>query len=299
MDLVEGTLFLVRRAGLLANDVPLEAASEVDRSLAMQIVKEVDGLPLALDQAGAFIEETPSTLAEYLALYQSAAARLRKMRGDLVAGHPSVTVTFSLAFSRLAEKNPAAAKVVRACAFLAPEAIPEEIFTRGGPKLGETLNELAANQLDFAEALREAGRFALVRRDASAKTLNIHRQVQEVLKDEMDAQTRQLWVERVVAVLADLLPPRDFRNWTEWERMLPHAGAAARHIAAFELDSEASVLLLSETALYLTDRAEYVQAEPLYQRALAIREKAFRARPPRHRDQPRPSGRALPQRRTL
>jgi hypothetical protein len=113
-------------------------------------VQEVDGLPSALDQAGAFgrfMEETQSTLAEYLTLYQSAAARLRKMRGALVAGHLSVTVTFSLVFSRFAEENPAAAEVVLACAFLAPDAIPEEIFTREGRKLGETLRQLQPNRL--------------------------------------------------------------------------------------------------------------------------------------------------------
>jgi hypothetical protein len=65
MEAEEGALLLLRRAKLIPRGQSLETASEHDRTLAEQISTEVDGLPLALDQAGAYIEETPSTLAEY------------------------------------------------------------------------------------------------------------------------------------------------------------------------------------------------------------------------------------------
>ena len=272
----DGALFLLRRAGLIPHEAPLEAAPMADRTAAMQISNEVDGLALALDQAGAFIEETPSTPAEYLELYRTEGARLRQFRGEMAAEHPSsVTVTFSLAFSRLAGKNPAAADLLRVCAFLASDGIPEKIFTQGGQKLGERLSELAGKPLDFAEAIRDAGRLALIRRDASAKRLDMHRQVQEVLKDEMDFETRRLWAERAIAALANVFPSLEFRNWPECEALVPHARAAARHIADLSLDSQAAGLLVGKTAYYLYDRAEYTEAVPLYQRALAIREKAL------------------------
>ena len=38
--------------------------------------------------------------------------------------HPSVTVTFTLAFEKVAAANELAANLVRACAFLSPDAIP-------------------------------------------------------------------------------------------------------------------------------------------------------------------------------
>ena len=79
----------------------------------------------------------------------------------------------------------------------------------------------------------------------------MHRQVQEVLKDEMDQPARRPWAERVVATLADIFPSPDFRNWPQCEKLLPHARAASRHIADFGLDSEAAGLLLNKTAYYL------------------------------------------------
>jgi tetratricopeptide (TPR) repeat protein len=273
MEPQDGALLLLRRAGLIQRKAPLEAALEADRMTASRITNELDGLALALDQAGAFIEEMPSTPAEYLDLYLTEGARLRKRRGEMAAEHPSVTVTFSLAFSGLAERHSAAADLLRVCAFLAPDAIPEEIFTHGGAKLGEPLGRLATKPLDFAEAIRDAGRFALIRRDASMKSLHMHRQVQEVLKDEMDEASRHLWAERVVATTAYIFPDPQFRNWPQCERLLPHARAASRQIA--EPGGFEAAILLYKTASYLSDRAEYGEAEPLYLRALAIYEKAL------------------------
>ena len=86
--------------------------------------------------------------------------RLRAERGDL-GDHPSVTVTFSLAFKKVAESSAAAADLVRLCAFLASDSIPEEIFAEGAAELGKTLSPVAADKLEFAKALKEADRFSL------------------------------------------------------------------------------------------------------------------------------------------
>lgn len=53
-----GALFLLRRATLIAPDAPTDQALPQDHEVAIQICEELGGLPLALDQAGAYIEET-------------------------------------------------------------------------------------------------------------------------------------------------------------------------------------------------------------------------------------------------
>jgi len=275
MEPEEGALFLLRRAKVIPKDKSLEAAGEVDRALARQISTEMDGLPLALDQAGAFIEETPSTLAEYLALYRAEGSALRARRGNLAPGHPSVTITFSLAFARVADANPAAADLVRGCAFLAPDAIPEEIFTQGGSEWGAPIAELVAKPLAWVEAIEEAGRFALIHRDAQDKSFHIHRLVQEVVKDEMNVETRRRWAERIVQSLSEVFPKPEFQNWPQCQRLLPHARMAARLVADFGLGSPVAARLLNQSGYYLNGRAQYVEAEPLYRRALAIRETAL------------------------
>ncbi len=71
MDLAEGTLLLLRRARVLAKDAQLDQVNSEERATAEAIVKVLDGLPLALDQAGAYIEETQCGLAGYLELYRT------------------------------------------------------------------------------------------------------------------------------------------------------------------------------------------------------------------------------------
>jgi tetratricopeptide (TPR) repeat protein len=275
MEPEEGALFLLRRAKMIAPDAPLDAASEDHKKPAREITEEVAGLPLALDQAAAYIEETPSTPAKYLKLYRTEGAALRAQRGKLATDHPSVTITFSLAFAQVEKANPAAADLVRACAFLAPDAIPEEIFTSGGRELGEPLAQAAGNPLAWDAAVEAAGRFRLIHRNVANDTLNIHRLVQEVLKDGMDTPTRRVWAERVVQALNEVFPSVEFRNWPQCERLIPHAIVAGRLVEDFGLDSVAAAHLLNQSGYYLDDRARYAEAEPLYQRALAIYEKAL------------------------
>ena len=98
-----GALFLLRRAGLLAPEELSDQAAPHDYEVAKQITAELGGLPLALDQAGAYIEETGCSLADYQRLYQRHREELLKERGGLVADHPdSVVTTISLAIRRIA-----------------------------------------------------------------------------------------------------------------------------------------------------------------------------------------------------
>src|SRR5262249_54881708 len=86
----EGALFLLRRLREIKKDEALESASVELRAQAEALSSMVDGLPLALDQAAAYIEEKPSTLKEYQTLYQSERKELLKRRGKLAEDHPSV-----------------------------------------------------------------------------------------------------------------------------------------------------------------------------------------------------------------
>ncbi len=274
MEPEEGALFLLRRAKLLPPETPFGSASAADRKLALEVTRELAGLPLALDQAGAFIEEVPSTLAEYLGFYRTEGRKLRARRGELAQDHASVTVTFSLAFARVEAANPAAADLVRVCSFLSPDAIPEEIFLEGGTQLGERLAQLAGKPFELAEALKEAGRFSLIHRQPAAKTIDIHRLVQEVVKDEMSQEVQRTWAERVVRAVKQAFPYVEYRSWPVCDRLLPHALSCAALIHEQQLEFDEAARLLNQAGFYLRERARYPEAEPLYQRALAIREKA-------------------------
>lgn len=210
MEPDDGALFLLRRALRIERDASLEQASVADRTVAREISQLMGGLPLALDQAGAYVEETACSLSNYLERYQrrrAALLNLRDLRGGSRTDHPqSVSATFTLSFELLERAHPAAADLLRLCAFLHPDAIPEEILTEGAPALGPILQHVAADPFLFDAAIAALRTYSLLRRNPNTKTLTLHRLVQAVLKDSMDAETQHLWAERAVQAINRAFP---------------------------------------------------------------------------------------------
>jgi hypothetical protein len=145
-----GALFLLRRATLIAADASLDQASASDREVALEIVRALGGLPLALDQAGAYLEETGASLLDYLHLYEKHKTALLNRRGGLISDHPEpVTTTWSISFQQVEQTEPAAADLLRFCAFLYPEMIPEEIITEGLGSFESPLHSVVKNPTCF------------------------------------------------------------------------------------------------------------------------------------------------------
>lgn len=267
------TLLLLRRSGLLTLDAPLAEAEEDDLQTAAQISQELGGLPLALDQAGAYLEETYCGLQHYLDLYRSHRADLLRHRGGVVPDHPdAVATTWSLSFTSLEQRNPLAADLLRLCPLLHPDAVPEELFLQGAAHLGPALATVETDVLAFNQALAVIQSYSLLRRNSREQSLSMHRLVQAVLIDAMSKEERALWTTRAIAALNAVFPEVSDHDWGQWEqceRLLPHVlavvGAVVTELPDLELAS-----LLGKTAVYLRQRAQYQQAEPLLRHALFI-----------------------------
>jgi tetratricopeptide (TPR) repeat protein len=276
MGLEEGAEFLLRRASIIAHDAPLESASLTDRALALDIVRVMDGLPLALDQAGAYLEETKESLSNYLTLFHQQRGELLKRRGGLVPHHPdSVATTWSLAFKNVERVNPAAIELMRFCAFLAPDVIPEELIMEGASHLGPVLQPVATERSRLNAALAELHKYSLIRRNSTTQTLIIHRLVQAVIKDEMDEEAQQQWAERVVRAVNQVFPFDEVAPWPRSQRYLPHALVCEELIKQWGIAFDEAAALLNNAGFYLKNRGQYQEAEPLQQYALAIGEKRY------------------------
>ena len=274
----EGALFLLRRANLIGHDEKLDQAKAADVAKAKEIVQAVDGLPLALDQAGAYIEETACSLTHYLGLYQKQQARLLKRRGTTVSEHDHpqpVANTWEISFHNVEKANPAAADLLRLCAFLAPDDLPEEIITEGADELGPTLEAVAKDPFELDAAIEELRKYSLVKRDRDAQTLTIHRLVQAVLKDEMDEEVQRQWAERAVRAVRSAFPYVEYKTWPQCKRLLPHAQVCAELIRQWNMEFEEAAWLLNGTGSYVKQRALYTEAGLLYQQALMIYEKVL------------------------
>ena len=278
MEQGEGALFLLRRAGIIEGNAPLDSTTYAHWVQAQQIARLMDGLPLALDQAAAYIEETACGLSGYLERYQTGREQLMKRRGRGAVIHPeSVATTWSLAFAKVEQATAAAAELLRLCAFLHPDAIPEEIIVQGAPELGPILEPVAVDPLKFDDAILELRKFSLIRRDPEARILNLHRLVQAVLKDQMDAETQRLWAERTVRTVNRAFPAVDYATWQQCQRCLPQALVCRELIAQWQIHSPEAAQVLHRAGTYLRDRERYEEGESLLKQALAIREQLFGA----------------------
>lgn len=277
MSREDGTLFLLRRMKLLKGDAPLEMVSETIRTLAHAVVETLDGLPLALDQAGAYIEETGSSLEDYLKLYQTHRDRLLHRRGRDTVGHPQpVAMTWSLSFERVKQANPAAAELLQICAFFHPDSISETMLIAGAPELGSVLQPVAEDKMNLNEAIQELLAYSLIRRDSERKTLSIHRLVQTALRDGMDKEVQKEWARRVVRTLWRAFPERiEFTTWSTCQQYLPHALIAVSLISQWEFWFPEAVQLLDHVGDYLNRRGLYRQVEPLLQQMLTIQQQVL------------------------
>jgi tetratricopeptide (TPR) repeat protein/DNA-binding XRE family transcriptional regulator len=274
----EGVALLLARARPLS--VRSSASAEMPQNVetvtqAAELVRLLDGLPLALDQAGAYLQETGCQVADYVQRYAQQRKEVLAQRGIHGGNHPaSITTTVMLAVEQVAREQPAAPELLRLCACLQPEAIPDELFMDGASHLGPELGPIAADHEQFDLLLAALRGAALLTRHPETRTLSLHRLVQAVLLDAMSDEVRALWNGRAIEALAAIFPEVEHATWKQCERLLPHILLCLRRGESAQ-EPLAPASLASKTAHYLHARGRYAQAEPLYQQALQIWEQVL------------------------
>ena len=269
MGLIEGTEFLLRRA-------QHHLASDEERDEATNVAIALDCFPLALDQAGAYIEETGCSFVEYLKVYQDHWKELLARRGEQATRYPSsVATTWSLSFQKVEQANPAAAELLHLCAYLSPDRIPEELIRDGAIHWKPPLQQAVTDLFTFNQMIEELLKFSLVKRLSETHMLSIHRLVQVVQMDLMDQEEQRHWAERVIRAVNAVFPldpQKEMSTWPQCLRYLEQAQACDRLIQQHAFVFSEAADLLERVATYLREHASYALAEPLYTRALSIRE---------------------------
>lgn len=268
----EGVTFLLRRIKAIAhNESSMMVGSDV-RAQAAGIVAELDALPLALDQAGAYIEETRCGLSHYLHRYSTRRKELLLRRGRFPINHPdSVATTWSLSFHQVRQESEAAAELLYLLAFLDPESIPEELLTSGAKELGPLLSTTVSDPVELDQIIELLLCYSLVQRDTTGKSLSIHRLVQVVLKEDMDWDTQRIWAERAIRAVNSAFPDVKLQNRERCQRCLPHVEACMSYLKDYTLAFPEAARLFNEAASFLIMHGSYDFAEVLLRIVLELR----------------------------
>ena len=263
----ESIEFLRRRTGAL-DDEGLAALAEL-----------VGDLPLALEEAAAYLEETQENLDDYLELIRG---RSRELFGldDPVGGsdpqsdHRRVATVWSVSLDRVHAEAPAAEALLSLCAFLAAE-VPRDLPTQHPQVLPEDLAAVARDRLTYNRAFAAIGRYSLA--TVSATVVGLHRLVQAVIQARLGEAGERAWAEAAVSLLRAAFPNESWEvsSWSKCEQLLPHLLAVTGHAERLGTAGEAASWLLDRASTYLRERAQYRQAKPLAERGVKIAEAAL------------------------
>ncbi|HEU5377772.1 MAG TPA: FxSxx-COOH system tetratricopeptide repeat protein [Ktedonobacteraceae bacterium] len=283
MDMPEGLDFLLARTNRLHHSKEYAATNQQEYAVARTIVTEMGGLPLALEQAGAYIDATQCSLSDYLHLFQQMRHRLLDEH-EPSSDHPlSVNQTFLLAFEQVRQQHPLAAELLTACAFLAPEAIPEAFFLEGACSLGPTITAMATDPLAFPEAIKILLSYSLLQRHAPTRTITVHRLVQAVLKAQLTEAEQRAWERRVLDTMNQLFPADEemqMNYLSIGEQFIAHAQMCLSLTDQWKDDEALRIPLLTHVAAYLSRRVRYAEAGPLFRRAVQMGERFLGAEHP-------------------
>jgi hypothetical protein len=253
--------FLVARTG------------DPDERAAAELAEELGGLPLALEQAAAYLQATGGSPASYLTAFR------QRREGLLARGTPTgyrktVTTTWSLAFAQLEHSTLSAVGLLRVLACCAAEAIPLSLLLQPRPGLaGELGAEVAPalvplldDPLAAGDAIAALRQYSLVT-PAGNGSVSVHRLVQAVTADQMPADLASEWRQATAALIEAAIPGDTDapETWSVCAALFPHAQAALA-------DDSAGMTRLAN---YLGNRGSYAAAMQLHQRIADARDQAL------------------------
>jgi uncharacterized protein YndB with AHSA1/START domain len=206
--------FLLERTGAAGEERP-----------ARELADELGGLPLALEQAAAYMRAAGRGIASYLELFRKRRADLLS-RGEAAGYDKQVATTWTLAFAALGQDSPAA-RLLRLVACCAAEDIPLDLLLQPRPGLETTLGPLLDDELARDEAVAGLRRYSLISAPRDGR-VSVHRLVQAITLDQLTEEDRTAWRRATAELIEAALPgdPSAPASWPVFAALLPHAQAA-------------------------------------------------------------------------
>jgi len=270
MDKSEALKFLLKRACIQKPNDEQEAKSK-------DICEKLGYLPLAINQAGAYLEKTGCTLAEYLeALDGKGLELLRNEKYKDDKYQHTVATVWETSMEKVRADSPEAEDLLKLFSFFAPDDIPLDMVKAGKESFHETLKATVEDVDAYNQAVGALKQYSLVSRSREDNSISLHRLVQAVVRDGMDQAEKLKWLACGTSCLnRSLHSVKDIKNWPVYERMVPHVAALKRLADETGFESEGYGRLLHQAGYYLKQRARYSEAESMYKRALEIGKKTL------------------------
>jgi len=164
---------------------------EAEENTLITLVRELGCLPLALAQAGAYIETNGILVSDYLQLYrQSAIEMLKDTTLPLDSNIQPVAITWDISLKAIQVEEQKAGDplvslpVLQAISYLAPDHILRSLLERWLTQNLFIKGDQVAG-LQFNKAVKRLLAYSMIQAHLEQKTLSVHRLVQEVVRFQL------------------------------------------------------------------------------------------------------------------
>ncbi|MCB0000707.1 MAG: hypothetical protein KDE56_33310, partial [Anaerolineales bacterium] len=186
------------------------------------LAKELGYLPLAMEQAAAFMQVQQLPAADYLRWFREARDSLWAEEEAPTDYPKTVATTWQIGFEH-ARQRKGAAELLNLCCFLDPDGIPLDLIKQVATleksdflkKSDFWLDEVVADERQLRLALTALRDYSLLRQ-AEDGTITLHRLVQTVARDRMGHERARAWVELAVDLLRKVYR-HDQHDMSTWE----------------------------------------------------------------------------------
>ncbi|MGV9856629.1 tetratricopeptide repeat protein, partial [Streptomyces sp. NPDC003442] len=222
---------------------------------AEELADELGHLPLALEQAGAYIRRTRNTYSGYLRRFRSQAARMLNTPGDGAPHSITIARTWRVTLDIIADRDPLTVHLLRIMAWFAPRDIPRDLLSG------------AADEPDAdIDALALLNDFSMI--TLTESTAAVHRLVQALARtpDPRDPHRSESAISQAQSTAASLIrdalpsdPETNIAGWPRWRALLPHIDAYLARTPPSTDTAETDFILYSASQ-FLHGQGQLLQA---------------------------------------
>ena len=254
--------------------IPNDSTDSMEQKSAQQIVESLDFLPLAIEQAAAYIKEVVWKFSTFLNDYAQYRQDLHKWEPQGLREYPhTVATTWRMSFDIIHKKNPHAAQLLQLLSFLNPDGVLIDFLFSGLEALREDLRQLLSHRIEFHKAIIILENFSFVKRGRQAENyeiLLIHRLVQTVVKDEMEDAELNAFRTMTVDICNESFP----EEWSNVEKRATcrlYVGQVMGPLISLEvIRTEKSASIMYRVGWFLREDGKISDSERLSLRAVKI-----------------------------
>ena len=251
----------------------------LDEETGKKIAQELGQLPLALEQAAAYLDISQMPADQYLQLLRMRTSDLLGRGSDPTGS--TIATLWDISLERLNGQSPAAVQLLTICAYFASEPIPLDLFTTHPNLMSEPLSSAATDPLSFTDTVAAIVDYSLAKRTTGG--LQIHRLIQATIRARYHFQLTGDPLPVALGLLQADAPGQVIgapEEWPRWAVLLPHVLAATSHLDDPGVSPDPKMMsnaswLLDRAGAYLYVRARLADAKSLLEHALAITEAAY------------------------